>query len=129
MTDETTEESAEPSRFRLRRSWPELRPHAPWLVFAGWVVAVLVVAVARIDPWNKGSSWRKWFRADERGWELFAPGLLAAGTVWLVTTAHRRWADEGWSPEVVAMVAAAVGAGIGAVLWGAHALELRPFAV
>ncbi|MBU1494426.1 MAG: hypothetical protein KJ956_10710 [Actinobacteria bacterium] len=123
------DEDVEQRRFRLRRTWSEVRGWAPALVFLGWVAAVLLVAVARIDPWNKGRVWRKWLRADERGWEALIPGLLGAGAAWLVIRAHDRWSDEGWSPEVLAMVLLAAGAAFGGILWGLHVLELRPFAV
>lgn len=114
-------------RFRFRRTWAELRGGAPVAVFALWSAAVLLVAVVRVDPWNKSKSWTKWLRADERGWELLIPGLLGALSAWWIVRAHDRWTDEGWSPEVVAMVLLGTGAAFGAILWGLHVLTLRPF--
>ena len=104
---------------------PLLRPVAGIPRLGG---LVLLVALARVDPWNKSKSWRKWLRADERGWELLIPGILLAASTFLFIKAHDRWQDEGWSPEVVAMVLLASGAAIGGVLWGLFCLGLRPFA-
>ena len=126
---ETQEEPGASPPLRERLTWAALRPHAPWLVFLGWGFVVLLVAVARIDPWNKARAWRRWFRQDQRGWELLIPGLLLGLAAWIVVQAHDRWSDEGWSPEVVAMLAVGLGSLIGAALWGLHALDLRPFSV
>jgi len=130
VVEESAESAGEESglrRFRLRRSWAELRPAASTFVFASWMAAVLLVAVARVDPWNEWKSWRRWLRADERGWELVIPGLLTAGATWIYLRAHDRWSDEGWSPEVVGMVLLGTGAAFGGIFWGLHVLGLRPF--
>ena len=133
--DETTEtaqpdggEARRPRHRRLRPEWTRLRRFAPWLAFGGWAAAVLIVALARVSPWNRGRAWRRWRRRDERGWEVLIPGLLLAAAAYAVTRAHDRWGREGWSPEVVAMVVAGLAAGLGGVLWGLFCLDLRPFA-
>ena len=123
---DTDDHEAERPRLRLR--WAEVRSLAPSLVFVSWVALVILVAAVRVDPWNKWNSWRRWLRADERGWELLIPGILMALAAWLFVRSHDRWADEGWSPEVVAMVLLATGAATGGILWGLFCLGLRPFA-
>ncbi|MCB2222901.1 MAG: hypothetical protein KQH83_01905 [Actinobacteria bacterium] len=102
---------------------------APLVAFLLWVAAVGAVAVARVDPWERGASWSKWLTADQRGWELVVPGFLAAAATALVLRAQVRWTREGWSPIAVAFVAAAAAAGAGAALWGLYCLDLGPWAL
>lgn len=113
---------------RIDLSWARLRRVSPWLALGGWAVVVLVVALARVSPWDRWRSWRRWLRDDRRGWELAIPGLLLAAAVYAVTRAHDRWRAEGWSPEVAGLMVAGVLAGAGGVFWGLFCLDLRPFA-
>ena len=124
---EPVEDEEPRRRFRLRWTWDENRTTAPVTVFILWLGVVLVVALARVDPWNETESWRKWLRADERGWELLIPGLLMGSAVFTFTRAHDRWAKEGWSPEALGMVLVGSVAGVGGLVWGLYALGMRPF--
>jgi len=124
---ETVEEEKPRRRFQLQWTWAEIRSTAPVVVFILWLGVALVVALARVDPWNQSKSWRKWFRADRRGWELLIPGLLLALAVFVYTKAHDRWSEEGWSPETLGMVLIGSVAGVGGLLWGLYSLGLRPF--
>ena len=114
-------------RFRLRWTWAEIRGTAPVTMFMLWLGAVLVVALARVHPWNESKSWGKWLRADQRGWEILIPGLLLALAVFTFTRAHDRWSDEGWSPETLGMVLIGTVTGAGGLVWGLYALGMRPF--
>ncbi len=124
---EPVEDEESRRRFRLRWTWADIRAIAPVMMFILWLGAALVVALARVDPWNESKSWRKWLGADQRGWEILIPGLLLAFAVFAYTRAHDRWSEEGWSPETLGMVLIGSVAGVGGLLWGLYALGMRPF--